>query len=377
MIGSNDRGPWGAEEKKKESPQPQQPPNHDNKNSSSSFQSPHFKGLEDFVKNFQRTMRGLPFFSNKGNRGLLLIVAMGFSLIWIGTGVYGVQPNEQGVVLRFGKMVRIAQPGLNYHLPRPIEHVIIKDVTAVNRIDSGHILSRDAQEENLMLTGDENIVEVNFAVLWLIKDIKQYLFNAKSPEETIKSGAESVVREIIAQTPIASALTQGRGLINQTAQHHLQKLVDDYGLGIHIQDVLMGKIDPPAAVIDSYRDVQRAKADQDRAKNEGEAYKNSIVPIARGEAQKIIQHAMGYRKRTISVAEGEAQRFEKLLFEYNLNPQVLSKRLYVNSLKKTLTGLPKVIVEPSQQMLSYLPLPSVQKMISLKPTTNTQEASHE
>lgn len=272
-------------------------------------------------------------------------------------------------------MVRIAQPGLNYHLPYPMEQVFIKDVTAVNRIDSGTLLSqvRDGTEESLMLTGDENIVEVNFTVLWVIKDIEQYLFNAKSPDEMVKSAAESVVREIIAQTPIASALTQGRSDINQKAQEMLQTLVDEYKLGIHIQDVLMGKIDPPSAVIDAYRDVQRAKADQERSRNEAEAYRNSVIPVARGEAQKITQEASGYRQRVIAIAQGNANRFEALLTQYLLAPDIISQRLYLETLEDVLKDVPKIIMDPAsaQKALPYLPLPDLNK---LKPSSSAQSA---
>lgn len=357
-------GPWGSnssESKKKFNRQNQRkgmPPN-----------------LDDLIRAAQDYLKKM-FPPGKGNGQLILWVFLILIGLWMSTGVYRVQPNEQGVVLRFGKMVRIAQSGLNYHLPYPVERVIIKDVTAVNRIDSGTLLSqvRDGTEESLMLTGDENIVEVNFTVLWVIKDIEQYLFNAKSPDETVKSAAESVVREIIAQTPIASALTQGRSDINQKAQVMLQALVDEYKLGIHIQEVLMGKIDPPAAVIDAYRDVQRAKADQERARNEAESYRNSVVPVARGEAQKVIQEASGYRQRVIAIAQGNTNRFTALLTEYLQAPDIIAQRLYIETLGDVLEGVPKIIMDSSQKVLPYLPLPELKKM---KPsaTTDTGEAS--
>lgn len=353
MDWNDGEGPWGSHssEGKKRSNR-----SHPRKSMPTSFDE-LIQMLQDYLKN------GLP--PRKGSKYAFLWIVLALVGLWISTGIYRVQPNEQGVVLRFGKMVRIAQPGLNYHLPYPIEQVLVKDVTAINRIDSGTFLSqlRDGTEESLMLTGDENIVEVNFTILWVIKDIEQYLFNAKSPAETVKYAAESVVREIIAQTPIASALTQGRSDINYRAQAMLQALVDEYKLGIHIQDVLMGKIDPPAAVIDAYRDVQRAKADQERARNEAEAYRNSVIPVARGEAQKIIQEASGYRQRVIAIAKGTTSRFKALYAQYQKAPEVVAQWLYVETLGDVLKKVRKVIMSSSatQKTLPYLALPEFPK----------------
>jgi modulator of FtsH protease HflK len=344
-----DEGPWGGDNSKKSW----------NSGKKSRNGQP---SLEDIIRSGQENLKKiLP--PGKGLSFIFMWVLLVLVGLWLSTGIYRIQPSEQGLVLRFGKMSRIAQPGLNYHLPFPVEQVVIKNVTAVNRIESGMLLqSREEGEEGLMLTGDENIVLVNFTVLWIIKDIQEYIFNAKSPEETVKSAAESVVREIIGQTPISSALTEGRSAINQKAQQTLQSLMDTYKLGIHIQEVLMGSIDPPAAVIDAFRDVQRAKADQERSRNDAEAYRNSILPTARGEVQKIIMAADGYRQKVIAEAEGNASRFLALLAQYTLAPQITAQRLYLETLADVLREVPKVVLGHGgavQGIMPYLPLPGL------------------
>ncbi|MGL4825284.1 MAG: FtsH protease activity modulator HflK [Alphaproteobacteria bacterium] len=350
-----DEGPWGGGNSGENSKKPW------NSGKRSRNNQPN---LEDIIRSGQENLKKmLP--PGKGMSSVFMGALLVLVGLWLSTGIYRVQPSEQGLVLRFGKMSRIAQPGLNYHLPSPIEQVVIKNVTAVNRVESGTLLqNREEGEEGLMLTGDENIVLVNFTVLWIIKDIEQYVFNAKSPDETVKSAAESVVREIIAQTPISSALTEGRGAINQKAQQTLQSLMDAYKLGIHIQEVLMGSIDPPSAVIDAYRDVQRAKADQERSRNDAEAYRNSILPTARGEVQKIIMAADGYRQKVVAQAQGNASRFLALLTQYSLAPQITSQRLYLETLEDVLREVPKIVMDhggASQGVLPYLPLPGLAK----------------
>lgn len=327
--------------------------------------------LEELLRSWQTYFKKkVP--SGKGGGpvlGLILLVLVG---LWLSTGVYRIQPSEQGIVLTFGKMSRLAMPGLNYHLPYPIEQVVIKNVTSVNRIESGTLLkTRQEGTENLMLTGDENIALVKFTVLWVIKDIRHYVFNAKNPEEVVKFAAESVVREIIGQTPIQAALTQGRSEINQRAQQTLQSLVDTYELGVHVQGVLMGSIDPPNEVIDAFRDVQRAKADQERFRNDAEAYRNAVLPKARGEAQKVVMGAEGYRQRVIDEAQGAASRFSALVSQYVLAPQLMSQRLYLETLESVLREVPKIVLDHnggSQGVLPYLPLPEIQKKAAAQAT---------
>ncbi len=235
--------------------------------------------------------------------GILILV-----LIWVASGLYRVLPDEQGVVMRFGKFVKTTQPGLNYHLPVPIETVKTPKVTKVNRMDIGFRSERDSgfssggvadvPEESLMLTGDENIVNIDFSVFWVIKDAGKFLFKIQDPEGTVKAAAETAMREVIARSDIQPILTEGRSIIETDTQDIIQEILDEYESGIQITQVQTQKADPPDQVIDAFRDVQAARADMERSKNEAEAYRNDVIPRARGEAQKILQAAEAYKKRS-------------------------------------------------------------------------------
>ncbi len=207
------------------------------------------------------------------------VVVLGILVIWLASGFYRVLPDEVGVVLRFGAYNRTTQPGLNYHLPTPIETVLTPSVTRVNRTEIGYRnaegpgrgqVTRQVPEEALMLTGDENIVDINFTVFWVIKNAQAYLFNIRDPDATVKSAAESAMREIVGETPIAQALSEGRGKIETDTQRLLQSILDTYGAGIELTQLQLLKVDPPAPVIDAFRDVQRALADRERLRNEAE-----------------------------------------------------------------------------------------------------------
>ena len=299
--------------------------------------------------------------------------------LWASTGFYRVSEDggEQAVVLRFGKWIQTTGPGLHYHLPYPIESVIKRRVDEINRINSGTdplefskvsfggTVLRAVEAQPLMLTGDENIVHSEFTVLWFIKDLRQYLFKARSPDETVKIAAESIVREIIAQTPIADVLTKGRGDINEKAKEQLQALVDEYQLGIQIQELLLQKVDPPASVVESFRDVQRAVTDQERMVNEAQAYRNDLIPRAQGDGIKIVQQAKGRKAMTVARAEGESTRFLSVLKEYRLAPEVTRRRMYLETMQKVFAGTDKVIIDgqskSAQGVVPYLPLNELRK----------------
>src|SRR5579863_857850 len=251
------------------------------------------------------------------NMGTVVAIAIAVIVVlWLASGFYRVQPDEVGVVLRFGAYDRMTQPGLNYHLPIPIESALTPSVTRVNRTEVGYRSgevgasgTRQLPEEALMLTGDENIVDINFTVFWVVKDAKNFLFNIRAPEATVKSAAESAMREIVGQTKIADALAEGRGKIEGDTQKLLQRILDSYGAGIDITQVQLAKVDPPAPVIEAFRDVQRALADRARLRNEAESYRNDILPKARGAAAQISQDADAYRAEIIARAQGDADRF--------------------------------------------------------------------
>ncbi len=335
---------------------------------------PQGPNLEDLLKRGQdRLKSGMPGGIFRG-WGLIIaiIVAIG---AWVATGIYTVQPDEQGVVLRFGKWTSTTHPGWHYHLPTPIESVLKPKVTRVNRITVGFLDNdnRDRgrrqefsnlKEEAHMLTGDENIIDINFTVFWRIGDAGKFLFNIDRPEVTVKAVAESVMREVIGKTAIQTALTAGRRPIETATQEQMQKVLDEYGAGVLVTQVKLQKVDPPAEVIASFRDVQAAKADQERQKNEAEAYANDIIPRARGETEKMLQEAEAYRQQQIAEAEGEAQRFLSVYREFRNAKGVTSRRLYLETMEQVFNGMNKVIIDSqggSPGVVPYLPLPELQK----------------
>ncbi|TMJ61276.1 MAG: FtsH protease activity modulator HflK, partial [Alphaproteobacteria bacterium] len=277
-------GPWGSGRGGGGGPRGPQPPN-----------------FEEMLRRSQdRFRRILPGGFGTGTGVAVVLIAI--VVLWAASGFYRVLPDEEGIVLRFGAYNRRADPGLNYHWPTLIESVLTPSVTRVNRTEIGYRSgegraagARQLPEEALMLTGDENIVDINFTVFWVIKDAQAYLFHIRAPEATVKAAAESAMREIVGETQIAHALAEGRGKIESETQHLLQRILDSYGAGIVITQTQMAKVDPPAPVIESFRDVQRALADKERLRNEAEAYRNDIIPRARGDAVRIRQEAEAFR----------------------------------------------------------------------------------
>jgi membrane protease subunit HflK len=302
------------------------------------------------------------------------IAAVVFAMVtvWLLSGIYFVTAREQGVVLRFGAIVARTPPGINYHLPWPIETVETPEVTTVNQITIGYRTgiesidesdAEDTREESLMLTGDENIVDVNFTVGWVIKDAADYLFNVDNPQQTIKAVAESAMREVVGETQIEPILTQDRAPIENQVRELMQRTLDNYHAGVAITQVKMQKADTPAEVIDAYRDVQAARADQERMRNEAEAYANKIIPEARGKAAKIVQDAEAYRQQVIADAEGQAKRFSSVYAEYKKAPEVTRRRMYLETMSAVLAPMNKVIMDEgaSRSVVPYLPLPGLEK----------------
>jgi modulator of FtsH protease HflK len=311
-----------------------------------------------------------------GNRKALVIIPLALVVIWLASGFYRVQPSEQGVVLRFGDWIKTTQPGLNWHLPSPIETVYTPQVTRSNRVEvgfraaagdvSGRATSgRDVPDESLMLTGDENIVDINFVLLWVIKDAGEYLFNIRDPESTVKAVAESVMREIIGKTPIAEATTEARAEIELQSRELTQAILDSYGAGILVTQVQLQKVDPPSEVIDAFRDVQRAQADRERAQNEAETYANDILPRARGEAERLLQESQAYRQEVVARADGDAQRFVSVYDEYAKARDVTVQRIYLETMEEVLRGMDKVLIDNSAEggagVVPYLPLPDLER----------------
>ena len=329
--------------------------------------------IDEIIKNIQKTInRFIPGRGAGGNKpiflGLIILV-----IIWIASGLYRVLPDEQGVVLRFGKFVNTTQPGLNYHIPFPVERALTPKVTKVNRMDVGFRAGSDSgfssagvadvPEESLMLTGDENIVNIDFSVFWVIKDAGNFLFKIQDPQGTVKAAAETAMREVIARSDIQSILTEGRSRIEIETQEIIQDILDEYNSGIEITQVQTQKADPPDQVIDAFRDVQAARADMERSKNEAEAYANDVIPRARGEAARILQAAEAYKKQVVARAEGEASRFIAIYTEYAQAKEVTQERMYLETMEKVLASIDKVIREKnaSSGVIPYLPLPELGK----------------
>ena len=335
---------------------------------------PHPPDIEDLVEQTlregrERLRRIFPGGGRGGDsRGILLILGALFA-IWLLTGFYIVEPDEQGVELRFGHWDGTVQPpGLHYHLPLPIETAYTPKVTRVQRVDIGFHADerrggtpRKIPQESLMLTGDENIVDVSF---WRIKDAGAFLFNVRQPEDTVKTAAESAMREVVGRTPIARALAEGRRLVEQETSEQLQAILDAYGAGIEITELQLQAVDPPEPVIDAFRDVQAARADRERLRNEAEAYANDITPRARGEAAKLVQQAEAYKQQIVARAEGDAKRFLSVFAAYRRARDVTTRRIYLETIEEVLRNTEKIVIDESAAgsgVVPYLALPEVQR----------------
>jgi membrane protease subunit HflK len=282
---------------------------------------------------------------------------------------FRVDPDELGIVLRFGKPARSEPPGLHFRQPYPIEEVRLPKVTSQNIIEVGFRSSEGSRgvqplpEESLMLTGDENIVDINFVVFWRIKDATKYLFNIQKPEVTVKEVAESAMRDIVGRSNIQPLLTGARQKTEHAVQKLMQDVLDFYGAGVSIDQVQLQKVDPPKQVIDAFRDVQAARADKERLQNEAGSYANRVVPEARGEAARILQAALAYKEQTVAEATGQAARFLKVFDEYKKAPEVTRKRMYLETMERVLGGTDKIIIDSKggQGATPFLPLDQLQR----------------
>lgn len=327
--------------------------------------------IDELIRQGQKRLKG--FLPGGGGKATYLLGFLVVLMLWISTGVYTVQPSQQGIVLRFGEWTETTAPGFHVHLPYPIETVILPNVTEINRIDIGFrsepVVTRRGRvqtnylNESLMLTGDENIVDIEFTVFWVVQDAGKYLFNIQNPQElTIKVVAESAMREVIGRTPIERALTEDRGIIQREVQDLIQNVLDGYESGVQITELKLERVDPPEQVIEAFRDVQAAEADRERFQNQAQAYANSIVPEARGQSQKMILEAQAYKAEVVARAQGEASRFLSVYKEYSLAKDVTRKRIYLETMQEILTGMNKVILDDNAGagVVPYLPLPELQ-----------------
>ena len=354
--GGNDDGPWG------------------NGNGGNPFggggRRPQPPDIEEMLRRSQDKVKSL--FPGGGSlKGIILLVAA-VIVIWASSGIYRVNPGEQGVEMLFGKFVKRTGPGLHFWAPSPIGDVIKPNVERTNSINIGYRgvgdVERsgtcDVSEGSLMLTSDQNIIDIDFVVQWRIKNAADYLFNIRDPQATIKIAAESSMREVIGQTPLEEAITTKRQMVQQDTKDLLQKILDQYGAGVAIAEIQLQAADPPKEVIDAFNDVQRAKQDQERSVNEATAYKNDIVPRANGQAQKMVQDAEAYKEKVIKEAQGEAKRFLSVYETYLGAKDVTTRRLFLERMQQVLKASEKVIIDKGQGgsgVVPYLPLPELKK----------------
>jgi membrane protease subunit HflK len=352
--GGGGGGPWGGQRPPGGggSPGGGQPPN-----------------IEEMLRRSQdRVRRFLPggFSSPVG----IIIIAI-LAGIWLLSGFYRVQENERGVQLLFGEWNGdVTGPGLHWWPPAPVGEVLTPPVTQINRLNIGFrdasdlagrgLSQRELDSESLMLTSDQNIADLDFTVQWRISNAGEYLFNIRDPEETVKAAAESAMREVVGQTPLDDLLTTAREGVQAKTSELIQQILDSYGAGIQVERVQLQKTEAPPPVIDAFNDVQRARQDQERLQNQAEAYRNRIVPTARGEAAGIVQEATAYRERVIKEAQGEASRFDQIYETYKVAPDVTRRRLYIETLRDVLEKADKVIIDEGAEgesgVVPYLPL---------------------
>jgi modulator of FtsH protease HflK len=335
---------------------------------------PQYPDLEELLKRSQEKFKQvLPGGSGVPNSLVFLLVVVLAAIAAFYAFTFRVNPDELGVVMRFGKVIRQEPPGLHFRMPYPIDEVRLPKVTRQNIVEVGiraSVATRGVAggvtyvpKESLMLTGDENIVDVNFVVYWRIQDALKYLFNIQNPEITVKDVAESAMREVVGQSNIQPILTEARQKTEQAAQKLMQDMLDHYGAGIRVDQVQLQKLDPPTQVIDAFRDVQAAATDKEKLQNEAFAYASRIIPEARGDAERILQGAQGYQQQTVAEATGQAARFLKVYDEYKKAPEVTRKRLYLETMERVLSGADKIILDTKsgQGVVPFLSLAPLQK----------------
>jgi membrane protease subunit HflK len=304
-------------------------------------------------------------FPGGGNLVGLLIGAL--VLVWVASGFYIVDTGQRGVVLRFGKYVETTEPGPRWHLPWPVEAREVVNVDQVRTVEIGYRnnVKSKVLKESLMLTDDENIIDLQFAVQYILKDPKEFLFVNRAPEDTVLQVAETAMREIVGKSKMDFVLYEGRADIAARAKVLMQEILDRYKTGISISQVTLQNIQPPEQVQAAFDDAVKAGQDRERLKNEAEAYSNDVVPRARGLASRLKEEAQGYKQSVIANAEGEASRFAQILAEYQKAPQVTRQRMYLDTMQTVMNNTSKVVVDQKGgNSLLYLPLDKLQQIVS-------------
>jgi membrane protease subunit HflK len=322
--------------------------------------------LDELWRNWNQKLNGLFGRKNGGGHnndnlkqygggiGLLIIVIL---IIWIFSGFYIVDASERGVVLRFGKYQETTQPGLRWRLPYPMESKEIVNVSHVRTVEIGYRGKAKELSESLMLTDDLNIIDIQFAVQYILKSPEDYLFSNRTPDETVYQVAETAMREVVGKNRMDFLLYEGREQVAAQATKLMQSILDRYKTGIQISEVKMQNTQPPEQVQAAFDDAVKSKQDYEKQKNEGQAYANDVIPKARGTGARLLEEANGYKQRVIANADGEANRFKQILVEYNRAPAVTRDRLYLDTMQQVLSNTSKVVIDQkSGSNLLYLPL---------------------
>ena len=285
-----------------------------------------------------------PFARIPGGIGLVVAIAIA---LWLASGFYIVDASQRGVVLRFGKYLQTTQPGLQWHIPFPFESAEIVNVSQVRTVEIGYRANVRSKvlKESLMLTDDENIIDLQFAVQYLVKNPEEFLFNNRNPDEAVMQAAETAIREVVGKSKMDFVLYEGREEVAASVQKLLQEILDRYRTGIEVSKVTMQNAQPPEQVQASFDDAVKAGQDRERLKNEGQAYANDVIPRAAGMASRLTQEADGYRQRVIATAEGDASRFRQVLVEYQKAPAVTRDRMYLDTMQQIFGNVTKVLVD--------------------------------
>jgi membrane protease subunit HflK len=337
--------------------------------------------LEELWRNINRKLEGL--FGRRGGSGdrppsggarsfgglgLLGIIIL---VVWLASGFYIVPEGQRGVVLRFGKFIETTMPGPRWHLPYPIESAEVVNLLGVRTVEVGYRnnVKSKVLKESLMLTDDENIVDVQFAVQYVLKSPNDYLFNSRDPDEAVLQAAETALREVVGKSSMDFVLYEGRSEVAARAHKLMQSILDRYGTGISVSKVTMQNAQPPEQVQAAFDDAVRAGQDRERQKNEGQAYANDVIPKARGMAARLIEESEGYKQRVIEQSEGDASRFRQIVAEYNKAPQVTRDRLYIEAMQQIMTNSSKVLIDQKggSGNLLYLPLDKLMQMTTAAP----------
>ncbi len=378
MTDKDDKNPWGKNKDKKSTKKTETPwgsnvsdiRSKTSRNSGKGGKLPNGDNIDDILRSAQDKIQSLT--PSPQNKSGFIAVFFIIIAIWLFTGLYRVLPEEHAVVMTFGKWTDTKTiPGLNYHAPWPIQTIQKVNVTFERRIEVGFRGANirgtnstagstvmDIPDESLMVTGDENIIDIDFVVLWRISDAGKYLFEIRNSEKTIKKVAESAMREIIGKTEIQKALTGSRALIESQTKELMQSMLDDYNSGITINEVQLQQVNPPQPVVEAFDDVLRAQADKERLRNEADAYRNKIIPEARGRAEQLMQEAEAYKQKVINVATGDADRFVSVYNAYRQAKDVTAKRMYIETMQEIMQNSKKYIIDGNggNGVLPYLPL---------------------